>query len=229
MHTPDQLSPKIQQKRRRILRTALKIFAQEGFRNTDVQVVADRAGVGKGTVYRHFGNKEQLFLATARFCLQQLSEFVEQQLGGAAELPERIAQDGTAATLREIARACAAYYQQHPQAVEIMIQERAEFRESVFPSHLMFRKETRGGLDELMRSAIARGELRNVDVLQATNAFADLIYGSVVNGCLEGAKADLVQRVEQAVDMLLYGLVASECPKQSEGLQDAQLPEENAP
>lgn len=205
-----EFSPKVEQKRQRILRFALRIFAKEGFRNTDVQVIADLAKVGKGTVYRHFGNKEQLFLATAKNCLEQLGEYVEAKLGGEEQVGALIQNSGTAAVLRQIAILCAEFYQNCPQAVEIMIQERAEFRESVFPSHLMFRAETRSGFDELLRMAIERGELRRIDVIEASNAFGDLIYGSVVNGCLGGTKANLVQRVEHAIDILLHGLVNSQ-------------------
>jgi hypothetical protein len=47
----------------RILRVAMEVFADEGFHGADVQVIAHRAGVGKGTVYRHFGDKDSPGLA----------------------------------------------------------------------------------------------------------------------------------------------------------------------
>lgn len=191
-----------------ILGVALKVFSEEGFRNTDVQDIADLAGVGKGTVYRHFGNKEDLFLAVSRYCLENLGTFVEQYLGGVEAFPELVAAHGTVEALRRIAVGCAEFYQQCPAAVEIMIQERAEFRDKVVPSHLIYRTETRGGLDELIQHAIEAGELRQVDVNEATNAFGDLLFGSAVNGCLEGGHTKLVERVEHAVDILLHGLVA---------------------
>jgi len=201
--------PQVAKKKKNVLTKALKVFAKEGFRNTDVQVIADLAGVGKGTVYRYFGNKEQLFLATAKFSVEQLGAFVEKALKINGNLPELTAEFGAIEMLRRIARACAEFYQKHPQAVEMIIQERAEFRESVFPTHLMFRAENRSGLDQLMRDGIKRGELRDIDVETATNAFSDLIHGSVINGCLEGGKGKLVERVESAMDFLIRGMVAS--------------------
>lgn len=44
-----------------ILDAAERIFAEHGFHETVVADVADEAGVGKGTVYRRFGNKTDLF------------------------------------------------------------------------------------------------------------------------------------------------------------------------
>lgn len=49
-----------QSKEERILLAAQREFAAKGFYETVVSDIADLAGVGKGTVYRRFGNKEQL-------------------------------------------------------------------------------------------------------------------------------------------------------------------------
>ena len=198
--------PQYTEKEAEILKTASEVFAREGFRNTDVQVIADLAGVGKGTVYRHFGNKEQLFLATAKFSLIQAGKFIEREIL-AGETPEALrAKLGVLELLKRIAVAYARYYQTNPLAIELIIQERAEFRETVFPTHLMHRAEGRGPLDELFEAGVAQRELRNIDPRRATDAFADLLYGSVVNGCLGGGKSQLVERVESAMEVFLYGL-----------------------
>ncbi len=189
-----ELSPRTAKKRQQILETALKVFAREGFADTDVQVIADLAKVGKGTIYRHFGNKRELFLATARHCVEQLGEFIR----------DEVKEDSSAVkVLREVALSYARYYELHPEAVEIMIQERASFREQVFPTHLMYRAETRADFEMFLGAAMERGELRQVNVVDVTNAFADLLYGSVVSGCLEGAKGSLLQRVSRAFDIFL--------------------------
>ncbi|MFT3764948.1 MAG: TetR/AcrR family transcriptional regulator [Minicystis sp.] len=61
---PDLESSKIalkkEDKRQRLLRAALELFAERGFHGTAVPLVAERAGVGAGTVYRFFESKEEL-------------------------------------------------------------------------------------------------------------------------------------------------------------------------
>ncbi len=47
-------------KREAILAAALELFAERGFHGTAVPLVAERAGVGAGTVYRYFESKEAL-------------------------------------------------------------------------------------------------------------------------------------------------------------------------
>jgi len=50
--------------REKIIRSALKIFAQKGFFKTTVDDIAQATGVAKGTVYLYFKNKQDLYVAT---------------------------------------------------------------------------------------------------------------------------------------------------------------------
>lgn len=50
--------------RERVLRTAQRLFATEGL-GVSLDEIARRAGVGPGTVHRHFPAKESLYLAVA--------------------------------------------------------------------------------------------------------------------------------------------------------------------
>jgi AcrR family transcriptional regulator len=52
--------PLVDDKRRRILNAALRMFADRGYHGTSVPEVADAAGVGTGTLYRYFEHKEAL-------------------------------------------------------------------------------------------------------------------------------------------------------------------------
>lgn len=49
--------------RDRILREAASEFAQLGFEQTNINTIAERAGIGKGTIYLYFSSKRDLFIA----------------------------------------------------------------------------------------------------------------------------------------------------------------------
>jgi AcrR family transcriptional regulator len=57
--------------RERVLRTAQQLFATEGL-GVSLDEIARRAGVGPGTVHRHFPTKEALYLAVATDQFKQL-------------------------------------------------------------------------------------------------------------------------------------------------------------
>jgi AcrR family transcriptional regulator len=52
--------PVVDDKRRRILDAALKVFAERGYEGTTVPQVAHAAKVGTGTLYRYFADKQAL-------------------------------------------------------------------------------------------------------------------------------------------------------------------------
>ena len=64
-----------------ILAVASEIFAADGFGATNIQVIADQAGISKPLIYNYFGSKEGLFLG----CLERAGAIVADEI-------ERIAQ-----------------------------------------------------------------------------------------------------------------------------------------
>jgi len=49
-----------------LIRTATQVFADEGFNGSSVNRLAKQVGVGVGTIYSYFDDKEDLFLACVR-------------------------------------------------------------------------------------------------------------------------------------------------------------------
>jgi len=47
-------------KRDDIVQAALELIAENGFHGAPMAMIADRAGVGAGTIYRYFENKDLL-------------------------------------------------------------------------------------------------------------------------------------------------------------------------
>ena len=76
-------------KREAILRAAAGLFAHRGFSGTVMADIAVAAGVGKGTVYQYFANKEDLFFEVFRWVVLHSGTAVMTRLaqlgGGAAE------------------------------------------------------------------------------------------------------------------------------------------------
>lgn len=189
--------------RKQVLQAAIEVFAAEGYYEADVQVIADRAGVGKGTVYRHFGDKEKLFRAAARHALEQMSESIGQEI-----------HPGQSAVvyLRNIAVGCARYYTAHPEALELIVQERAAFRKSATPTHRLRHSEGRHVVEEELRRGIESGELRPIDVRATFEAFGDLLFGCIFNSVVTGKPSSLVPRVQHAMDIFFEGIMGVSGP-----------------
>ncbi len=55
--------PKSDEKRRRILEAAVRVFARKGYHGARVAEIAKRAGVADGTIYLYFRNKEDILVS----------------------------------------------------------------------------------------------------------------------------------------------------------------------
>jgi AcrR family transcriptional regulator len=83
--------PPTPQLREKILRSAEELFGEKEFHLVLTDEVAARAGVGKGSVYRQFGSKEQLYAAVVIEGFARLQDEIRDALGRCDSLRERIA------------------------------------------------------------------------------------------------------------------------------------------
>lgn len=76
-----------QERERRILSAARRLFDRKGYANTSMEEVADRAGLAVGTLYNYFSSKDQLLLAISRSDTARLLKIGERILGDPPEDP----------------------------------------------------------------------------------------------------------------------------------------------
>jgi len=181
-----------------ILAAATTAFARNGYRNTDVQAVADSAKVGKGTVYRQFPTKEELFLATVDRAMWQLHEAVQ-----ASAAKERNPLDQVKAAIR----AYLDYFAQHPDVVELLIQERAEFRDRVKPTYFVHRDANMGPWRQLFQKLIAAGRVRDIPVDRITDAMSGLMYGTMFINFFGGRKKSSSSQADELLDIVFNGIL----------------------
>ena len=108
------------QRREEILAKAIELFAVHGYAGTDTQLLADELQVGKGTLYRYFPSKQDLFLAAVDSILRQMYDRIEACQAAIEDPLEQI---------RQVIVAFLTFFAEHPEFVELLIQERALFKD----------------------------------------------------------------------------------------------------
>ena len=68
------------EKRPLILQAATEVFAEQGFASVTVAEIADRAGIGKGTVYEYFSSKDELLFAVFEWMNDKIFERIRSLL-----------------------------------------------------------------------------------------------------------------------------------------------------
>jgi len=189
-------TPSRNSKREVILHESAKLFAKHGYADTDVQVVADRAKVGKGTVYRYFNDKKGLFLAVSEMVWRELHQYIL----------ERITKGRTA--IEQIGlgvRANFEFFQRHPHYIEIAMIERATFHDTIEATQYSYRKSNIEGLHRVLEEAVREGSLRRIDVPAVADLLCNLTYGTIVAHTMTGRRRELVRQTNLIMDMFQRG------------------------
>lgn len=63
--------------RQKIQSAGMRLFVQKGFGSTNVQDIADAAGISIGLLYRHYKTKESLFNELVEFALNGLTQIIQ--------------------------------------------------------------------------------------------------------------------------------------------------------
>jgi TetR/AcrR family transcriptional regulator, fatty acid metabolism regulator protein len=77
-------------KRDRILRAAVKVFARHGFHGTRVSDVAKAAGVADGTIYLYFKSKDEVLVSLFEDRVEKLLAYINDELPRLPSAPERL-------------------------------------------------------------------------------------------------------------------------------------------
>ncbi len=76
--------------RRRIIREAAGEFARLGFDQANINVIAEQARIGKGTIYLYFENKRELFLSMLRSIAQEQLAVIRSALAAEGTIQQRL-------------------------------------------------------------------------------------------------------------------------------------------
>lgn len=196
-----------------ILAAATRLIAAEGYSNADTQLLADQLQIGKGTLFRYFPTKQALFLATVDRAMQRLKAAVDQQVEQETD------------PLRSVARGIHAYlgfFDENRQFVELLIQERAQFKDRRKPTYFQHRDANLGPWQELFRQLIAAGRVREMRAERITSILSNLVYGTMFTNYFAGRDEPLEHQADDILEIVFHGILTGDekiCLRsQAEGL-----------
>jgi AcrR family transcriptional regulator len=186
-------------KREEILAAAVAEFAHRDFHEVLMDDVAARAGVGKGTLYRYFPTKEELFVAAV---LRELSESHTEHLSTLDE----------AAPLRDVLERTVSrmvgYFQGKEELLTLL--QRYEHRLPAADAALM--RQRRAEVLDAVAGALTRnvhgGALRRID----TRLAAEMLFGMVRTAVLYRREhgGDIDRTTREVVSLFLDGVHSHE-------------------
>ncbi|HEY9679333.1 MAG TPA: TetR/AcrR family transcriptional regulator [Drouetiella sp.] len=184
-----------------ILAAACQMFAARGYAGTDVEELAAELGIGKGTIYRAFNSKQELFFAAVNRALELMMAFIKTEAD--AENAEGVAriQAGVKAFLR--------FFDQNPEVIELFIQERAAFanqKSSTFWDHS---KRHSSRWQAFFQELMDLGYVRKLDARWLAETLNQLLYGQLFLHRMENDQASLESRSQNILTLFFTGILTS--------------------
>lgn len=186
------------ERREEILCCAMKHFARGGYQCADLERVAEELGCAKGTLYRYFPSKRELFAAATE---RVAAELIERVASGAEDPLER---------LEYSVRAFLEFFDEHPEYIELIVQERIEMREGGGASYFQHREGKRAEWTRFFKGMIDAGIVRKMPPSRALDAVSDLLYGTIFTSYFAASKRPLAARADDILDVILHGLLTPE-------------------
>jgi AcrR family transcriptional regulator len=184
-----------------ILKMAAELFARHGYAGTDTQLLAEKLGVGKGTIYRYFPSKEDLFLAAADRVMRQMRVQIDACIKGIADPLDQIA---------VAIRAYLAFFAEHPDYVELLMQERAQFKDRKESTYFQHAKANVERWWDIYRQLIAQGRIRDMPVERITEVLSQLCYGTMFTNYFKGNQKPFDVQARDIRDVVFHGIVTDQ-------------------
>jgi len=185
-------------RREEILTHAARLFAQYGYSETDTTLLAETVGVGKGTVYRYFPSKRELFLAAADRVMRMLRAEVEESI---AKIDDPLHQ------IRAGVQSFFAFFAEHPECVELLMQERAQFKDRTESTIIEHRRLNVERWREMYTNLIAAGRIREMPVDRITDMVGNLMYGTIFTNYFSGAAKSPAAQADDVIDIIFRGIL----------------------
>lgn len=187
-----------QSTKEKILNAALAIFSEKGFHLATVDDIAEAAGVGKGTLYRYFANKETLFNELIRLRLEELEHNAQAVLDG---------QDDVLTMITKYVRIYFEFFDRNQRLYRLIVQERLEVGEQV--QDVYFKRVMRSIplLKRKIREASQQGVLKDVDFQTVFYGVMGFIHGVIQKWLAHDCCYSLMEELPTVMEVLFHGFV----------------------
>jgi AcrR family transcriptional regulator len=181
-----------------ILQTATSIFAKHGYHNTDVQLIADELGIGKGTIYRNFPTKQELFFAALDWGMERLHAHMNKVFEQDLEPLEG---------MKEITRQYFKFFERNTNLVELFIQERAEFRDRPQATYFVHKERNMSRACNRFNDLISKGVIKDMPIKSLEDIFSSLFFGTLFVHYFSRRNKPLSERAEQIIEIVIMNIL----------------------
>ena len=178
----------------KILDAAAGLFASQRFHEARMEDIAAAAEVGKGTIYRYFKDKEELYVALLERAAAGISARLAQETAAARGVHER---------LQAVVRAILGYFDENPHLFDLIQHAEAMSPPQALQSWHRWREEVTGRVREIFEEARQCAAF----TIDDPQLVAILFLGSLRSIIRFGPRPRPADLPRQIIDVFLHGAV----------------------
>jgi TetR/AcrR family transcriptional regulator len=184
----------------KILDAAARLFASHRFHEARMEDIAALAEVGKGTLYRYFKDKEELYLALLARAAEDFQAHMQQALANA---------DTLRAKLVAVIGTVLGYFDEHPHVLDLI--QHAEAMQK--PGQQLSWQKTRNETTALVLDLFEAAKRENAFAIEDPELAALMLLGGLRSVLRFGSRPRPIDQPERIVAGFLngYGGSHSEC------------------
>lgn len=191
-------------KKEEIILAALKVFSEKGLSNSTIKEIAERAGIGKGTIYEYFTDKSEI-IHSAFFYFQK---FFEVDMGIIL-----LSKENGAIKLRNLMRSILSIIKsENNNYLDLMFDFWAEgikgHEKGVMLAEMnKFYKSYRKLFEDVLREGIKDGSIRkDIDPFETSSIIIGTLDGVMVQWILDKKVIDLKNIEKNLLNLILKGV-----------------------
>jgi AcrR family transcriptional regulator len=200
----DWMQVRSQETKARILKTALKLFSEEGYDATGVAEICRAAGVSKGAFYHHFPTKQAVFLKLLEEWVASLS---------AQMLPISTDSKNVPEALLEMAGMMDQVFADASGRLPVFIEfwRQAHHHPEIWEASVAPYRTFRDYFASLIQRGVDEGSFRTgIDPQAVAQVLVSMAAGLLLQGVLDPHGADWGKTTKDSIHMLLDGILRRE-------------------
>ncbi len=189
-----------QQKKRRteILEAAKEVFSSTGFHKADMNEIAKRANIAKGTVYLYFPSKKELFIAVIKDGLENLSQKISNEVGKIDDSVEKIKKAISTYML---------FFKSRQELYRILLHPDVELMEDIFETLKDVKLSKLPQITETIVKGIEEGQIRKLDEKSLSYMILGMTDLLLFQWLSNPDEEPIEKKIEQITDVLFRGIL----------------------
>ncbi|MGB9642649.1 MAG: TetR/AcrR family transcriptional regulator [Candidatus Ratteibacteria bacterium] len=184
-------------KRKTIIEAASKIIGKKGYSLTTVDEITAKSGIGKGTFYIYFKNKDDLFYAIIEENFNQFLVDVKTTIEKIDDFFEKI---------RKVIEMYLSHHEKNYFLFKILIQEKPSIKKGEFMKFWNTFFSRWDFLKKEISEQIKAGTLQNLESDDVMYSLLGILHGNIHRWLLSGREYSMVKKTDIVYQMFVNGI-----------------------